>query len=102
VVIEELQPFPRTLFAPRKAIGSGKGHGAGCLGQDGRLAGRGGAHCAADAAQYDAIDPDNRLVAAELEKRWNDRLAVVRNLETELEGLTASPLLISHLPTGSG
>ena len=41
--------------------------------------------------QYDAVDPDNRLVAAELEKRWNDRLAVVRNLETELEGLTASP-----------
>ena len=34
---------------------------------------------------------DNRLVAAELEKRWNDRLAAVRNLETELEGLTASP-----------
>jgi excisionase family DNA binding protein len=41
--------------------------------------------------QYDAIDPDNRLVAAELEKRWNERLAIVRNLETELEGLTASP-----------
>jgi excisionase family DNA binding protein len=41
--------------------------------------------------QYDAVDPDNRLVAAELEKRWNDRLAVVRNLETELEGLTAAP-----------
>lgn len=41
--------------------------------------------------QYDAVDPDNGLVAAELEKRWNDRLALVRNLETELEGLTASP-----------
>jgi excisionase family DNA binding protein len=40
--------------------------------------------------QYDAVDPDNRLVAAELEKRWNERLAIVRNLETELEGLTAS------------
>jgi hypothetical protein len=26
--------------------------------------------------QYDAVDPDNRLVAAELEKRWNDRLGV--------------------------
>ncbi|HEY9347973.1 MAG TPA: recombinase family protein, partial [Inquilinus sp.] len=24
--------------------------------------------------QYDAVDPDNRLVAAELEKRWNERL----------------------------
>ena len=41
--------------------------------------------------QYDAVDPDNRLVAAELEKRWNERLAIVRNLETELEGLMASP-----------
>lgn len=41
--------------------------------------------------QYDAIDPDNRLVAAELEKRWNERLMVVRSLETELEGLTTSP-----------
>ena len=41
--------------------------------------------------QYDAVDPDNRLVAAELEKRWNERLAIVRDLETELEGLTASP-----------
>ena len=41
--------------------------------------------------QYDAVDPDNRLVAAELERRWNERLAGVRNLEIELEGLTASP-----------
>ena len=41
--------------------------------------------------QYDVVDPDNRLVAAELETRWNERLAVVRNLETELEGLATSP-----------
>jgi len=41
--------------------------------------------------QYDAVDPDNRLVASELEKRWNERLTVVRSLESELEGLTASP-----------
>ncbi len=41
--------------------------------------------------QYDAVDPDNRLVAAELEKRWNERLAIVRDLETALEGVTASP-----------
>jgi excisionase family DNA binding protein len=37
--------------------------------------------------QYDAVDPDNRLVAAKLEKRWNERLAVVRDLEVEQEGL---------------
>ena len=41
--------------------------------------------------QYDAVDPDNRLVAAELETRWNERLAIVRDLETGLEGVTASP-----------
>jgi excisionase family DNA binding protein len=38
--------------------------------------------------QYDAVDPNNRLVAGELEKRWNERLAVVRDLDAELEGLT--------------
>ena len=27
--------------------------------------------------QYDAVDPDNRLVAGELERRWNERLATV-------------------------
>ena len=41
--------------------------------------------------QYDAVDPDNRLVAAELETRWNERLTVVRDLEAELEELTTSP-----------
>jgi excisionase family DNA binding protein len=39
--------------------------------------------------QYDTVDPDNRLVAAELETRWNDRLEIVRDLETKLEGLAA-------------
>lgn len=41
--------------------------------------------------QYDAVDPDNRLVVAELESRWNERLTVVHALEIELEGLTQSP-----------
>jgi excisionase family DNA binding protein len=51
------------------------------------------ARCEAGRArrQYDAVDPDNRLVAAELEKRWNERLAVVGSLETELEELSTSP-----------
>ena len=34
--------------------------------------------------QYDAIDPDNRLVAGELERRWNDRLAAVARLEEQI------------------
>jgi excisionase family DNA binding protein len=37
--------------------------------------------------QYDAIDPDNRLVAAELERRWNDRLADVARREEEVQHL---------------
>jgi DNA invertase Pin-like site-specific DNA recombinase len=37
--------------------------------------------------QYDAVDPDNRLVAGELERRWNAALAAVEVLEKELETL---------------
>ena len=31
--------------------------------------------------QYDAVDPSNRLVAAELERRWNEKLERVSELE---------------------
>jgi DNA invertase Pin-like site-specific DNA recombinase len=34
--------------------------------------------------QYDAVDPANRLVAAELERRWNQALATEAQLEAEL------------------
>jgi DNA invertase Pin-like site-specific DNA recombinase len=37
--------------------------------------------------QYDAVDPDNRLVAGELERRWNERLVQLRDLEIELDQL---------------
>ena len=37
--------------------------------------------------QYDAVDPDNRLVAGELERRWDAALAAVEVLEKELETL---------------
>src|ERR1019366_5475717 len=37
--------------------------------------------------QYDTVDPDNRLVAGELERRWNTALAAVRALEEELKTL---------------
>jgi Recombinase zinc beta ribbon domain/Recombinase len=33
--------------------------------------------------QYDAVDPDNRLVARELETRWNTALEELQNLERE-------------------
>jgi excisionase family DNA binding protein len=41
--------------------------------------------------QYDAVDPDNRLVVAELEQRWNERLLAVRALEDERDALAAGP-----------
>ncbi len=37
--------------------------------------------------QYDAVDPDNRLVAGELERRWNAALTTVSEREGELEAL---------------
>jgi excisionase family DNA binding protein len=41
--------------------------------------------------RYEAVDPDNRLVAGELERRWNERLVTVRELEGERETLLATP-----------
>jgi excisionase family DNA binding protein len=41
--------------------------------------------------QYDAVDPENRLVAAELERRWNETLKVQSLLQEELETLRQSP-----------
>ena len=62
--------------------------------------------------QYDAVDPDNRLVARELETRWNEALQALETLEreyaaarrTELAPLTeaeqrAARQLANDLPT---
>ena len=46
--------------------------------------------------QYDAVDPDNRLIASELERRWNEKMMQLRDLEAQLDSLSqstqASPL----------
>ena len=39
--------------------------------------------------QYNEVDPRNRLVAAELERRWNAKLEEVGRLEAEIERLSA-------------
>lgn len=39
--------------------------------------------------QYNEVDPRNRLVAAELERRWNDKLAEVQKLKSTLAELEA-------------
>ena len=44
--------------------------------------------------QYDQVDPDNRLVAGELERRWNKRLANVRTLEEQLAQYNAEPAVM--------
>jgi len=41
--------------------------------------------------QYDQVDPDNRLVAGELERRWNEKLVNVRALEEQLAQQNAEP-----------
>jgi DNA invertase Pin-like site-specific DNA recombinase len=40
--------------------------------------------------QYDAVDPANRLVAGELERRWNDALQTVRRIEGEIASIVAA------------
>ncbi|MER9877468.1 helix-turn-helix domain-containing protein [Mesorhizobium sp. M0195] len=37
--------------------------------------------------QYNAVDPENRLVAGELERRWNEKLTHLGELEEELDRL---------------
>jgi hypothetical protein len=61
---------------------------------------------AADRAfrQYDAADPENRLVAAELEARWNRALAHVTEIEARIAAHDAerpqpSPILTANLTT---
>jgi excisionase family DNA binding protein len=38
--------------------------------------------------QYDLADPENRLVADELERRWNEKLCLVEELEGKLQMMT--------------
>lgn len=43
--------------------------------------------------QYDACDPDCRVVARTLERKWNDKLAAVEELEREYDAFKASQRL---------
>ena len=46
--------------------------------------------------QYDAVEPENRLVAGELERRWNAALGEVKRLEEELYLLSAPGQSVSE------
>ena len=39
--------------------------------------------------QYDAVDPDNRLVAGELKRRWNEALQAVHRIEGEIAAIVS-------------
>src|SRR5271157_1100355 len=39
--------------------------------------------------QYNAVEPTNRLVASELERRWNEALQVVHRIENEIAAIEA-------------
>lgn len=42
--------------------------------------------------QYDAVEPENRLVAAELERRWETNLRQLRQVETDFHQFQQTPL----------
>jgi DNA invertase Pin-like site-specific DNA recombinase len=55
-------------------------------------------HAALAQRQFQRVDPDNRLVAAELEKRWEEALAELQRVEAEPSGRTPSALPLAALP----
>jgi len=61
------------------------------------------AHYAADRGfrQYDAIDPGNRLVAAELEARWNRALLQVDEVEAKIAKHDAAIAPLREMPSPS-
>ena len=46
--------------------------------------------------QYDQVDPANRLVAGELESRWNAALARASELESQLDAATRAQVVLSE------
>src|SRR6266567_9077432 len=46
--------------------------------------------------QFDAVDPENRLVAGELEARWNRALAQVAELERRVSEMENAPIIVTN------
>jgi hypothetical protein len=46
--------------------------------------------------QYDEVDPRNRLVAAQLEERWNKKLEQVEKVAADLASIETPTLLKEH------
>jgi DNA invertase Pin-like site-specific DNA recombinase len=45
--------------------------------------------------QYDAVDPENRLVAAELERRWETKLQQLRKVEEDYHHFQQTPIPVT-------
>ncbi len=48
--------------------------------------------------QYDAVDPENRLVAAELERRWETKLQQLRQVEEDFHLFQQTPIPVTIPP----
>lgn len=48
--------------------------------------------------RYEVVDPDNRLVAAELERRWEEKLLALRQVEDAVERFEREPADLSLEP----
>jgi DNA invertase Pin-like site-specific DNA recombinase len=51
--------------------------------------------------RYEAVDPDNRLVAGELESRWNACMRRARELEERVEAMTRAPPTAAPVDRGA-
>src|ERR1700686_2470598 len=74
---------PLGLDAALQAIADRERAGTGRLRQNELGLGQARYEAARAHRQYDAVDPENRLVAGDLERRWNERLAEAARLEDE-------------------
>jgi DNA-binding Lrp family transcriptional regulator len=90
-VLDRLQPL-----GIEAALGAMNAHGEGRLEKRRQLANaleQARFEAARAHRQYDQVDPDNRLVASELERRWNERLASVHALEEQVTQHDTGPAI---------
>jgi hypothetical protein len=81
-LLQSLAPFG--IEAAIEAIKSLQGAGGGRIQQKALALEHARYEVTRTRRQYDAVDPANRLVAAELERRWNQALTTEAQVEAEL------------------
>ena len=78
-VLRAISPF--AVEAALAAAADGQRHGTDRIAQLELALEQARYEAARAGRQYDAVEPENRIVASELERRWNDRLGEVARLE---------------------